>query len=118
VTARAIANGRPQPFDLEAAATAAAAEAEAVPFAFTYRGGNYEVPPMTQWPISALRALAAGNLDGALGELLGPESYEALSDAGLKVGDLNVLFDKIGADAGMGSLPNSPQPALPGSTRT
>jgi hypothetical protein len=115
---RASANGRPEPFDLEAAAQAAAAEAEALPFAFTYRGASYQVPPMTAWPISALRALASGNLDAALGELLGADAYEALADAGLKVGDLNVLFDKIGAEAGMGSLPNSPAQPRPASTRT
>jgi hypothetical protein len=109
------ANGK---FDLGAAADAAAAEADEQPFAFTFRGADYEVPPMTAWPISALRALAAGNLDGALGELLGEDAYNALAEAGLKVGDLNLLFDKIAADAGMVGLGNSPVPALPGSART
>jgi hypothetical protein len=113
-------NGRAAaaPFDLEAASNAAAAEADAQPFAFTWKGESYSVPPMTAWPMKALRALAAGNLDGALGELLGPGAYEALSDAGLKVGDLNVLFDKIAADSGMGGLPNSSALAQRVSART
>lgn len=109
------ANGK---FDLGAAADAAAAEADEQPFAFTFRGADYLVPPMNQWGISALRSLSAGNLDAALGDLLGEDAYTALADAGLKVGDLNVLFDKIAADAGMAGLGNSPAPLLPGSART
>jgi hypothetical protein len=112
------ANGKLAPFDLEVAAAQAEAEGDAQPFAFTWKGETYAVPPMVAWPISALRALSAGNLDGALSELLGAESYDALATAGLRVGDLNVLFDKIAADAGMGSLPNSPPPALRAGTRT
>lgn len=116
MTPRLSANGHAAVFDLEAAA--AANEAEAVPFAFTFKGETYHVPPMTAWPITALRALAAGNLDGALSELLGEDAYEALSAAGLRVGDLNVLFDKISADAGMTSLPNSSGPPQRASART
>jgi hypothetical protein len=105
------ANGRP--FDLEAAATAAAAEGEGRPFAFTYAGKSYEVPPATAWPISALRSLAEGNLDTALSELLGAEPFGHLCDAGLKLGGLNVLFDEIAKSAGLGGLPNSRAPAKP-----
>jgi hypothetical protein len=109
------ANGH---FDLGAATDAAAAEADEKPFAFTFHGADYTVPPMTDWSISALRALAAGDLNGALGELLGEDAYGAMADAGLKVRDLNLLFDKIAADAGMTGLGNSPAPLLPGSART
>lgn len=116
MTTRPSANGHAEVFDLEAAA--AANEAEAVPFAFTYKGEVYHVPPMTAWPITALRALAAGDLDAALSNLLGDDAYEALSAAGLRVGDLNALFDKISADAGMGALPNSSGPPRRASART
>jgi hypothetical protein len=104
------ANGS-RPFDLQAAADAAAAEAEGRPFVFAYAGKTYEVPVATAWPVSALRSLAEGNLDEALGVLLGPEAYDQLTEAGIKLGDLNVLFDKIAAESGLGSLPNSRAPA-------
>ena len=115
MTPRLSANGHVEAFDLEAAA--AANEAEAVPFAFTYKGETYHVPPMTAWPITALRALAAGNLDAALSVLLGEDAYESLSAAGLRVGDLNVLFDDQ-RQRGHGSLPNSPGPPQRASSRT
>lgn len=111
------ANGHGR-FDLDAAAAAAAAESSAVPFAFTYHGADYEVPPATAWPLEAQRFIARGELDPALVLLLGKEPYEHLIDAGMTVGELNVLFEAIGEAAGVGSLPNLPQPAQPGSTQT
>ena len=67
--------------DLEAAADAAASEAERTPFTFAYKGRKYELPPHGGWSVKALRATAAGDLQGALGELLGKE-FDQLCDAG------------------------------------
>jgi hypothetical protein len=105
-----------QPFDLEAAAKAAAAEAGEQPFPFAYKGGQYQVPAATLWPVAALAELAAGELAGALGVLLGEKVYHRLVAAGLTVGELNTLFAAVGAGAGFPSLPNSPPPAPPSST--
>jgi hypothetical protein len=116
VTASPDANGLAT-FDLGAAADAAAAEANARPFAFTYHGQSYEVPPSTAWPISSLRALVAGDLEGALSDLIGAEAFDGMCADGLKLGELNVLFGEIAKQSGM-SLPNLPRPKPRGSTRT
>ncbi len=113
----AKANGGPQPFDLETAAAAKLAEAEAVPFAFTYHGKSYSVPPASVWPLSALRLVAKGELDDALPMLLGEVAYEQLSAAGLNLGELNALFEGIAARYGLDTLPNSRPPQRRGSTR-
>jgi hypothetical protein len=118
VTAPASANGHDGPFDLEVAAKAAAAEADEEPFAFTYHGQGYAVPPAKQWPLSALRHVSRGDLDAALPVLLGAEAYDRLTDAGLNLGELNTLFEAIGRTYGIGSLPNSSPPRRPVSTRT
>jgi hypothetical protein len=115
--ATAATNGQGT-FDLAVAAEAAAAEAALTPFAFAYKGKSYTVPPMREWPVSALRAVARGDFDSALPDLLGAEAYDELCDAGLKVGELTALFDKVAEVAGMEALPNSKQPAPPNSTRT
>lgn len=112
------ANGKVVPFDLEAAAAAAAAEAEEQPFAFTYKGAQYTVPPQTSWPMSATRALGRGELDAALPQLLGNEAFEKLCDAGLTLGELAALFGAMGEVAGMGGLPNSSAPVARALTRT
>lgn len=109
------ANGQ---WDLEAAADAALAEQQLVPFTFAYKGASYTAPPMKKWPASALAALAGGDLFGALQAVLGDEDGAALLGAGLTLGELEVLFDKLAADAGLGSLPNSGPPALRAMTRT
>ena len=57
--------------NLEAAASAAATEAERAPFTFAYKSRRYEVPAMAGWPLKTVRAVALGNLEGALGELIG-----------------------------------------------
>lgn len=111
-------NGQAPAYDLEASARAAAAESEAHPFVFTYKATTYTVPPSSTWPMPALRALAAGDLDGALSTLLGDEAYEGLCAAGLTLGELAHLFEAVSADSGLVSLPNSSAPALPASTRT
>jgi hypothetical protein len=118
VTAPASADGLDGPLDLEVAAKAAAAEADDKPFAFTYHGEGYTVPPAKQWPLSALRHVARGDLDDALPVLLGEEAYDRLADAGLTLGELNTLFEQIGRTYGIGSLPNSSPPRRPVSTRT
>jgi len=115
---RPTANGAPpEPFDLEAAANARLAEAEAAPFAFTYHGKSYSVPPATVWPLAALRLVGRGELDQALPMLLGAVAYEQLSEAGLTLGELNTLFEGIAARYGLDSLPNSKPPQRRGSTR-
>jgi hypothetical protein len=113
----ATANGL-QPFDLDAAADAAAAEAEGAPFTFTYKGESYIVPPSTSWPVSAFRDIAGGDLEAALVKMLGEAEFGKLADAGLRIGDLNVLFNEIGRRAGLRDLPNSPPPARRNSTPT
>jgi hypothetical protein len=113
----AHANGdKPPPvFDLEAAA---AAEVEAAPFAFAYKGKPYELPSMAGWPLTTVRAVGRGDLEGALAELIGPETYDQLCDDGLTVGELTALFRGAGATQAGLSLPNSRRPARPASTRT
>ena len=103
--------------DLEAATQAAATEADKRPFTFAYKGARYEVPPSATWPLKTVRAVGAGDLEDALGELLGP-GYDQLCEDGLTVGELNFLFTSMGAIAGMPSLPNSARRARPVSTRT
>jgi hypothetical protein len=102
-------------FDLEAAA---AAEADSTPFAFAYKGKPYQLPPMGQWELTTIRAVAQGDLEAALAELIGGDTYDKLCADGLKLGELTALFTAAGAtQAGM-SLPNSARPARRASTRT
>ena len=103
--------------DLEAAAGAAATEAERAPFTFAYKSRRYEVPAMAGWPLKTVRAVALGDLEGALGELIGAD-YDRMCDAGLTLGELTFLFQSMGATAALPSLPNSGRPARRGSTRT
>jgi hypothetical protein len=110
------ANGK-TPFDLDAAVAAAAAEGTGEPFAFTYKGKPYQVPQSSQWSMTALEALAAGDLSGALAEMLG-DDYATIRDAGLNLGELSTLIEAIGAESGFPSLPNSGPPQRRASTRT
>jgi hypothetical protein len=104
--------------DLEAAAQAAATEAEGRPFTFAYKGTRFEVPPMAGWELATIRRVALGDLEGALGDLIGAD-YDRLCDAGLKLGELTFLFTSMGAtQAAIPSLPNSARPARRGSNRT
>jgi len=116
VSGQATANGHGA-FDLDAAAEAAKSEATAEPFVFTWHGETYEVPAATQWPLSAMTAMAEGNLPSAMGELLGQDAYDRIAATGITIGALNTLFDAIGKAAGMGGLPNSSAPQEPASTR-
>jgi hypothetical protein len=111
-------NGRAERFDLDAAAKAAAAESKPVPFPFSYKGGKYEMPPPPTWPLEAQRLIGEGELAPALAMLVGEEQYGKLLDAGMTVGDLMLLMEAVGKDAGVGGLPNLPEPARRGSTRT
>ena len=83
------------------------------PFAFTFRGADYQVPPMNAWPIEALRALGAGNLDGALGELLGETHTPRWPRLGSRCATSTCCSNKIAADAGMVGFPNSPVRCCP-----
>ena len=112
------ANGRLPAFDLDAAAKAAADEGGAAPFAFTYKGQPYSAPPALSWPLEAQRLIGRGELEPALGMLLGDDQFARLVDAGITVGELSLLFEAIGEAAGVGGLPNSPRPARRASTRT
>jgi hypothetical protein len=114
---RAAANGSGA-FDLDSAAAAARAEANAEPFAFTWHGEEYTVPPATEWPLTAMTAMSEGNLAAAMGALLGADAYAQIAATGITIGDLNTLFDAIGKAAGMGGLPNSSPSQQPASTRT
>lgn len=109
------ANGHSEAFDLEAAA---AAEVDAAPFAFSYKGKAYELPAMSGWEMTTIRAVALGDLEGALAELIGPATYDQICKDGLKLGELTALFRGAGATAGMPSLPNSGRRVRPASTRT
>lgn len=111
------ANGHSPSFDLEEAAAAAASEGGRVPFAFTYKGKSYEVPPSMAWPISALRKVSKGDLEDALAELLGAQAFDQLTDAGLNVGELNALFEGVAKAQGLVNLPNSVAPRRRASTR-
>ena len=72
---------------------------------------------MKRWPAKALVALSRGDLAAALTIVMGEDDYNGLFDAGLMVGELELLFDKIAAASGLESLPNSSQPARPVTTR-
>jgi hypothetical protein len=100
----AAANGR---FDLEEVAAAAAEEA--VPVRFTYKGVDVDVPPSLEWPVSALIAAGKGDFATALPVLLG-DQFDAMLEAGLKVHEMNTLFNKIGEASGVGDSGNSSGP--------
>jgi hypothetical protein len=110
-------NGRAR-FDLNAAAEAAAAEADRLPVEFTYNGQAYTVPGPARWPMKAQRMLARGDLDDAMALLVGAEQWDRLVDAGIEQGDMALLFEHMGAEAGVGDLKNSRPPARRASTRT
>lgn len=106
-------------FDLDAAAQAAIAEATGRPFRFTYKGELYELPNQRLWPIGAAEQLSR---DGEMAEFLdsiGAKGlYDKLADAGLTIGELNILMDAAAEDAGLGNSPSSRPRARRGSTRT
>jgi len=112
----AAANG--QPFDLDAAVKAARAESKPVPFSFTYHGQSYTVPPANDWPLEGQALIGAGDVDGGMRLILGAETYQALSAAGMTMGELTILLEKVGETAGVGGLGNSSEPAGRASTRT
>jgi len=113
---RAASNG--QPYDLDAAVAAAYAESKPVPFAFTYHGTAYEVPPAQSWPLEAQALIGAGDVDRGMRQVLGADTYAALSAAGMTMGELTLLLEAVGKQAGLEGLPNSSAPAAQGSTPT
>jgi hypothetical protein len=114
----AASNGGRARFDLDKAAQAALAEANPVPFAFTWKGKDYDVPAAVTWPLEVQALISKGELDRALTMLLGAEVYERLIASGMTVGDLTVLFEAVAGESGVGSLPNSLPRAGAASTRT
>jgi hypothetical protein len=111
-----VVNGH---FDLSAAAAAAIAEALGRPFHFAYKGELYELPNQKTWPLGAMADIGETGDIQAFMSAIGAkdDTYERLVDAGLCVGELNVLIEEASKDAGVGSLPNSKPPARRGSTR-
>ena len=63
------------------------------------------MPPASTWPLTALRLVGEGDLEDALPTLIGPDAYERLCEDGLKLGELNALFERIGATAGWAEPP-------------
>ena len=106
-------------FDLSAAASAAIAEALAHPFRFAYKGELYELPNQKTWPLGAMAKIAEnGDIEAFMAAIGAKDGvYQRLVDAGLCIGELNVLIEQAATDAGVGSLKNSPSPARRGSTR-
>jgi hypothetical protein len=106
-------------WDLSAAAAAAIAEALAHPFRFSYKGELYELPNQKTWPLGAMAQIAENGDIEAFMSAIGAKGdvYQRLVDAGLCIGELNVLIEQASADAGVGSLKNSPPPVRRGSTR-
>jgi len=136
VTPRANANGNGHQsrlaggagiFDLDAAVAAAREMDDApVPFAFTYQGERYELPPQQRWPVEALEALGRTDDQGnntpdvgsALRALLGAEPARRILKAGLAMDEFQELLDAAAKAAGVGGAPNSSPPPLPATTRT
>ena len=116
-TAAAKAAGAVEVFDLDAAAAAAASEATREPMTFNYHGEAYTIPNQADWPMITVRAFAAGELDSALEGLIGEADLNRLTNAGITLGELTLLFEEASRRAGMGSLPNSGPPQRRGSTR-
>ena len=100
-------------FDLDAAV--AAAENEGKPFRFSHLGNEYEIPAQMDWPLSSFGALARGDLEAALHDLIGEEAFERLMP-GFTIGRLDTLFTAIAAEAGF-DLKTSGLPQPPGLTR-
>ncbi|MCL2585282.1 MAG: hypothetical protein FWE35_22805 [Streptosporangiales bacterium] len=104
-------------FDLEAAALAA--EAEAAPFTFTYKGGEYTIPPQATWPVEALNDIAQGQFSDGLTKIMGQADADKLRAAGLTMKAMEILIEQAGkTQVGTPDLPNSGPPARRGSTRT
>ena len=103
------ANGARRPaFDLDKAAAAARAAADHSPFAFTWAGQTYELPPVDDWELATQRLLADGELTAALDELLGADKVAELAASGMKLGDVKALFEAVGGEqVGTADLPNS-----------
>ena len=112
----AASNGRP--FDLDAAVQAAYTENEPRPFVFTYHGAEHTAPPAASWPLEAQALIAAGQVEQAMRQILGADTYGALIAAGMTMGELTVLLEAIGAESGVAGLGNSSAPALPATTPT
>jgi hypothetical protein len=91
--------GPAEPFRLDDAVIASE------PFAFTFRGIGYVLPPVTAWPITAMTAIATGLVTDALGELLGEAAAERLADDGMTVGHMKALLEEASKAGDKRKLP-------------
>lgn len=107
-------------FDLDAA-RAARDEADETPFDFTLGGEKFTLPPQRQWSAKAAFAMSRGRQEDfadAMQELIGEDQLNRLLDAGLQLGDIEILFDEIARRGSGTDLPNSSAPKPQGTTRT
>jgi hypothetical protein len=82
-----------EPFRLDGAAKTG------VPFQFTFRGIAYVLPPVQSWPITIMTALANGQVEQALADLLGEERAARLADDGMTVGHMSALMNEAAKDS-------------------
>jgi hypothetical protein len=64
------------------------------------RGIEFRVPPVSLWPLAVFRAQAKGDQYAAVAALLGDDTAEKLSDAGMVLDDLERIAKAIPAPAG------------------
>ena len=102
----------PRPFE------AALSDVQRLPFPFKYKGKPYTMPNAAQWPLEAQELIGRQELHRAFAMLLGDETYRELMQAGMTMGELTVLFQKVSELTAMGGLGNSSEPVPQGSTRT
>lgn len=80
-----------------------AARLEAAGEASEVRFGDavFFVPPPKAWPLTALDAMAAGELVSALRALCGDEATDAFLSGGAVLADLEALFTQLAASQGL-----------------
>jgi hypothetical protein len=87
--------------DLDAAR---AARDEAAPFPVRFGGKDFEVPSQRRWKLSAMTALAAGDLIGFLQGIMPAAAYTAFMAAEPDVGDLETFVAHLTERAGVGDV--------------
>ncbi|MCL2733840.1 MAG: hypothetical protein FWE15_27995 [Actinomycetia bacterium] len=65
---------------------------------FVHAGRPYELLPIADWPLSAARGLAAGNLNALAPVLGGEDALERLIADGFTVGGLRELLERVAAE--------------------
>ena len=89
-------------------------------FPFLFGGEDFELMPMSEWPLATMDVLDTGDLKAALGGLIvgGDEALARFMAHGPNMGDLEDLFNAASEWAGVENLPNfARQPQL-ASTQT